>query len=257
MQCKFKEPVGGYELELKMLAPEQLRPGEFQRPVSTGLKNKLMKSIARGFVVPLIVTSLSDDTYEVLDGQHRLEDLVGIIDVGAKIPCLIIPEEFRLFPLMLNTEKSDSIKDKSHKLYKLYMWHLENTPGEPESILAGVVDYQATILSLAFGYMEGVIPSPTLVETLGNKLDGFLPEAFIEAIDERRRRAYRLGEVVQLIEGIAAENDVTDFQLKRAMVSKTTMALWGRKRNLGISFDEGIDMVLEQMATMDWWTFAH
>ena len=77
-----------------------------------------------------------------------------------------------------------------------------------------------------------------------------------EAMPERIHRGTALGEVCSMVMSIAESVGFTDFNLKKAVVSKTTMALWGRKRNLNIDFDAGIDQVIEYMSQNDWYGFA-
>ena len=248
----YNEPVQGLELEFKILPRETLIMSPFQRNLSSGLKNRLLPSISRGFIIPVIVVDNGDGLFEVIDGQHRLESL-DVVNETKGVPAIIVPESFKFLPMILNVEKGDAIKDKCVKIDALYRWYAQNKPEYPESDLIGAVGFQPSLFSLAMGHTSDVIPSPSLVETLANKIDSTLDMNVEEGLVERVRRGGRIGEVYEEVQRIAEEVGFRDFYLKKAVVSKTTNALWGRKRNVEAEFDEGIDMVMEEMSTGNWW----
>ena len=251
----YKEPVHGLDIEFTILPREVLIMSPFQRPLSNGLKNKLVSSISHGFIIPLVVIDSGNGLYEIIDGQHRLEGLDVMNETG-KVPCIIVPIAFKFYPMMLNIEKADAIKDKCVKIAALYSWYVEHKPESPESDMIGAVSFQPSLFSLAMGYTTDVIPAPSLVETLANKVDNTLDMTVAEGLPERRRRGDRLGEICSEVNRIAEEVGFRDFNLKKAVVSKTTGLLWGRKRNVDVDFDEGVDAVLGQMRESDWWGFG-
>jgi hypothetical protein len=253
---KYKEPIRGKQCEFQMLDKDTLVPGAFQRNISSGLRGKLLKSMARGFATALTVVDRGDGFYEIIDGQHRMKALDELAEFSG-IPCIIVPEEFRFQPLLLNTEKSDDVKDKCIKIHALYEWYIKFEPDTPEVNLESAVGYQSSLFSLAYGFDAFRIASPSMVESLANKLDAVIDAPVSAAVATRIERGGLLGDVCDVIEDIAQTVGFTDYNLKKAVLSKTTMELWGRKRNLGIEFNEGIDLVITKIQTTDWSGFAY
>lgn len=251
---KFAEPMGGKTLEFALIPVSRLLPGEYQRDLSTGLVNKLLKSTSVGFAIPLVVTPAGDGRYEVLDGQHRLATLQKIKEgVDVSIPCVITPPSmFKEHPLLLNLEKGDNIKDKCTKVHAVYMKALTLFPEKEESDLLPATSFQPHLFTLAFSYAEKGLASPSLVETVVKKFDSTLSGALSVVVSERRERAQKVSDLEGLVDSIARQNNIRDFNLKKAIISKSSMSLWGRSRSTGDDFDTSMQMLMSAIEETDW-----
>lgn len=249
---RYKEPVRKQTFEFKLVPVNELIPGKFQRDLSTGLKNKLRSSVSHGFVIPVICVE-TPDGLEVIDGQHRL---AALDNPDAKVPVIIVPKEFRERPLHLNIEKGDNIKDKCTKIYNLYIYYFQENPELEERELLPAARFEPSLFTLAFAYQEKGLKSPSLVETVIKKFDHVIDGSLMYAIDLRRFRADKVVELENLVNDIAKEYGFNDFNLKKAVISKSSMALWGRQRNLGLEFEEGMDALMEKIELSDWSGFG-
>ncbi len=250
---KFREPIKKTELEFKLVNFNELRDHKYQRDVSTGLVSKLVMSVGYGFVNPLIVNS----KMEVLDGQHRVKALQKLATRDEMmVPVIVVPDDWELMPLRLNVEKTDNIKDKCTKLHKLYLDQVSDFPEMLETELNPASNYLPHLFTLAFSFCESALPSPSLVETCVKKFDGILEMELIEAVDIRRARGRRVAELAALVDEIAVENGFRDFNLKKAVISKSTMNLWGRARTAGMDFDDALSDLVEQIEMTDWSGFG-
>jgi hypothetical protein len=250
---KFKEPVKGVEIECKVVRLSELRLHRYQRDLSSGLVGKLVNSIGYGFVNPLIVNSKG----EVLDGQHRIEALKKLTSSeDPKVPVFVVPDSWELLPLRLNVEKTDNVKDKCTKLHKLYLDQFIENPEMSEVELNAASGYMPCLFTLAFSYCESGLKSPSLVETCIKKFDGIIEQPLMETITIRRLRGERVQELADLVDEIAMENGFRDFNLKKAVISKSTMQLWGRARSAGMDFDDAMSELVETIEMTDWSRFG-
>lgn len=254
----YSDPVTGKTFSFELISRDNLWIGKYQREYSSTLVNKLVNSIAKGFIVPIICT----EDGEVIDGQHRLGGLDKTLSgQDFLVPCIIVPAEFRNYPLFYNIEKTDNIKDKCFKLQKLYLDKMKDDVTEDD--IAPSANYESYLVTLAFSFTEMGLKSPSLVESPVKKLEkGFLwtknEEGYRtslllkEAVETRRNRASLVASFERAVEEIAAENGITDFNLKKAIVSQASQTLWGRKRSVDEEIEEGIVALQEQMEMMDW-----
>jgi len=250
---KFKEPRQGVELEFRLIPRHLLKNSPFQRNLSVTLVNKLSGSIFYGFLIPLLVVPGEDGTFEVVDGQHRLAGLHKSKGGDVEVPCIVAPRWVRELPIIFNIEKGDNIKDKATKLYNLYMHKLAEVPSMEEKELARSCGYESYLLTIAFSFMEYNLKSPSLVETVVKLLDkDFVDAPLEEAVEERRRRGKKVAELEEAVVEVCSSCGITDFNLKRAVVSRSKEALWGRKRSVAESFSEGMEMMIAKVMTTDW-----
>ena len=237
-----------------MIPRPMLKNSRYQRDLSTSLVNRLVESVDKGFIVPLIVVE-SDDGYEIVDGQHRLGAAdKQVIAEGYMVPCIIVPFEFRQLPLIYNVEKGDTIKDKATKIYRIYMDSVSAHPDDwTEQKLLPTVGSLIHLFTIAFAYRESGLKSPSLVETLVKALDqSFFSEPLTITVERRRAMGQKVKEVEEAVESVATAYGIRDFNLRKSIVSQSKQALWGRKRNIDVSFDEGMAMILEEIQSADW-----
>ena len=249
---KYQEPVTGAELEFKLIPISKLRNAEFQRGVSKALVKSLSKSLTRGFTGILTVIENEEGLYNVLDGQHRLEGLKTILEESKEIPCIVVPRQYNFQPLIFNVEKGDNVKDLCQKLFKEYEWFVANKPNEKEGDVFNVVTLgRPYLLSLSYSYGLCNLQSPSLVENVAKKFDNFLDEEILKGRDIRVKRGQLLADVESKVIEICDEYNVKDFNLRKAIVSKTSTKLWGRKRSIDESFEDGISMLLNALEEGD------
>lgn len=250
----FVCPITKKTLIFTTLPYIKLMPGRYQRELSTTFSGKMSKSMVNGFLVPILVTPVDDEHYEVIDGQHRLYTMGNLgCQPDTLIPCVVLPPEYRDLPLIYNIEKDDNIKDICTKLYHLYIDHVENNPDETEMDLQSSALGQPYYITLAVAHREKGLESPSMVESVVKKLDrDFLPVELSEALDVRRVMADQVKALDLLVAETAGRYHITDYNLKKSIISKTSMDLWGRTRNLSETFDEGMDKIMAAIKSTDW-----
>lgn len=260
---QYKEPIKNLNFQFALVKRSLIVNSPYQRELSTALVKKLVNSVDQGFIVPVILTPKEDGFFDLTDGQHRLsaaDKLAGGLDY--EVPAVIIPVEFRDFPLFYNIEKSDNIKDKCEKLYRLYCDKAE-IEGVLEKDIMAAANYEAYLFSLAFAYCENGLKSPSLVEPPVKKIDkGFLmgqkPSGELyqlplkESILIRRERGILIASLERTVEEVCQDYGISDFNLKRTIVSKSSQALWGMRRKIEESFEDALPMLMSQIYEMDW-----
>lgn len=235
----------------------------YQRTLSNTFTNKLLNSLDFGFVVPLLVVPVENGNYAVIDGQHRLAAFRKLHNVQADtaLPAIILPRQYKNIPLMFNIEHGDSLKDKLEKVWSLYLDHVQQASSEKD--LSRAVNFEFYLISLGFAYAEKGLKTPSLVESAVKKLDNeYLGErledgtwaalSMQEALSERRRHAARIVELENAILSIADKYHVTDYNAKKSILSTSINNLWGRKRKLDVSFDDGMDSIFSMLENTDW-----
>ena len=248
----FQEPVMGAECEFKLIPRDELVMSTYQRDFSSDLVGRITDSVAKGFLVPVIVVA-SGENYEVIDGQHRLLSLDRHPKPEMLVPSIIVPPYFKALPLMLNVEKGDNIRDKATKIHALYLDVLAEHPGESEATLVACVSHQPYLFTMAFAYKESLVDSPSLVEPIVKKLDkAALGESLEIAVAIRRHRGGLVKQLEDTIVELAKANGIRDFNLKKSMLSQTSMEIWGRARNINEDFNDAMAKVTELIAMTDW-----
>jgi hypothetical protein len=251
--CDFQDPVHGIPLALWEIDYMELKNSPFQRVESTNLRNKLAQSINVGFFVPLLIV-FKDGVPLIVDGQHRYHAFMRA--KGAfPILCIEIPERFMYNALIYNIEASDKIKDTCTKVHSMYNHFVIETPEKSEKTLAEYLLDTPYYISLAFAYVDYELSSPSLVETVVKKFDGWIDAPLPVAAEERQRRGQAIAKLEATVNEVAARDGIGGsgaFQLKSAIVSKSSGALWGRKRNVGEDFHYALGMLTEHILISDW-----
>ncbi|HIE57246.1 MAG TPA: DUF262 domain-containing protein [Anaerolineales bacterium] len=231
----------------------QLTPSAFQRERSDALVRRLVSSLSKGFFVPVVVVE-ADGEYIVIDGQHRLRAADYLLDGDYTVPVIRVPSGMGKLPLYMNIERSDSIKDKAYKIYRLYMQMMAAHPEDwTEEHLLEATMHNPPLFTIAFAYCKSGVVSPSLVESLNNKLDtGWIRDSLCICADIRQHRGDLLRKVEIAVGEVAETYGIRDSMTRRAMLSQVTMSLWGRKRNLSIEFDDGIAAVIDLLQSTDW-----
>jgi len=250
---RFREPVRQAELQLKLVPVAQLCiPEAGQRALSSSLVKKLLYSIAEaGFLVPLIVVESEDSTYEVLDGQHRLEALKQALppNSSAEVPCIVLPREHRNKALLaLNREKADSVRDKLQKLRSMLGQFAQSNQTEAEFFASIVLD-EHYLVPMAHAGLQ----SPSLVEGIAKSFARPLMDApASEAVPIRQREAKLLEELEAAVNEVAYSYGINDFTLRKAIISKAKQELWGRRRVIEETLETAVPKLIEVIKAKDW-----
>jgi hypothetical protein len=258
---KFIDLVKGHDFEFTLVDRDKIINSPYQRVLSSALVKKLVNSVGEGFLVPVILVK-DGKKFLVIDGQHRLAALDYVMKSNEfKVPAIVVPTHFRDLPLFYNIEKTDNIKDKCEKLYRLYTDKAQTELTEWDILASS--NYEPYLFTLAFAYCESGLKSPSLVEPPIKKVDrGHITEVdgdgyharlpLSVAIEVRRERGAMAAQLEQTVEEVCQNLSITDFNLKRAIVSKASQALWGMRRKVEEPFDEAIGMLMNQIVEMDW-----
>ena len=237
-ECKYKEPLKGYEIVFKEVEVDKIVIPPIERPLSETLISRLVQSIQTlGFLDPIMVVPEKEGGYyEVIDGQHRLEaaKIAGL----EKIPAFILPRDLRNYILSFNIEKAPGLKEKAIQAYNLFMERLQENPDMKEYELEAFIQYPFYI---TVGFVierlgDKKFPG-SYFERILQKVDEFLDMSLKEAQTEREKRARVLEEVKLVLNQKAEELGISMSTDKQKIVSYAFQKLYGRGvRFLGEDF---------------------
>lgn len=247
----FTEPVHGIECSIWMVHPFDLKLSPFQRKESDNFAKKLTQSVSIGFFAPLLVIRDEEGNFIIIDGQHRLRAILKAKG-NFPIPVIELPKRYMYYALTYNVELSDKIKDICTKGFYIYNHFASDTPEVKETTLNDYFLGMPHYMTLSFAYMEYGLNSPSLVEVPTKKLDDWIELPLHIAKETRMERGHLITLLEEAVNRAAKEAGFTDHILKQAIVSKTNMALWGRKRNVDEAFNEGIDKMIEHIEKTNW-----
>ena len=237
-ECKYTEPLKGYEIVFKEIEVDKVVIPPIERPLSETLITRLVQSIQTlGFLDPIMVVPEKEEGYyEVIDGQHRLEaaKVVGL----EKIPAFILPRDLRNYILSFNIEKAPGLKEKAIQAYNLFMERLQENPDMKEYELETFVQYPfyITVGFVVERLGDKKFPG-SYFERILQKVDEFLDMPLKEAQTEREKRARVLEEVKLVLNQKADELGITMSTEKQKIVSYAFQKLYGRGvRFLGEDF---------------------
>ena len=254
---EYKDPIAKMSIRFELVPRDKLTLSPYQRDRSDSLAKKLLDSVIHGFIIPVVAVERNGHL-EVIDGQHRIAAVDKIRPDGWIVPTLICPEKMINLPLLLNIEKADTLKDRCTKIYNFYIDQLEAGASTEGPIIEASL-FQPYLITLGFAYKECGLSSPSLVESVTKLLDGKLtqpgteiPLPLEEAVEVRRRRASSVAQLERLVNEICQENSITDYNLKKAIISRSKEKLWGRKRSVDVSFEEGMASLTMTIMETDW-----
>lgn len=234
--CRIREPLKGYELEFGAIPVAKIKVPSIQRELSENLVKRLMSSIDKvGFVEPVLLIE-SEDGYEVINGQHRIEaaKLLGLKEVLG----IILPPELKNYVICLNVEKAPNLKDKSHQAYEIFTEHLRKSPQMEELDLEPMVEepYYITVGFVIERLQDRRFPGYAFEKVL-KKVDAFLQLPLVEAERERERRAELLLEVKEVLNRRYEELQLQNPLQKEAIVIKAFQNAYGKRvRQLDTDF---------------------
>jgi len=205
---KFRDPLSGSDLEIRLVSVDDLKLVPFNRPISQSHAKKLLQAIEEigYFLVPLVVWE-KDGELLVVDGQHRL---LAAKSLGLKeVPVIVVQDSIVASKILkLNTEKASNIKDKSIQAYRMVKYMIEIDKGDtPEENLETVLDFPTLI---TFGIiLEDLNPRfPASSYEKIYRFDSYLPFTVQEALDVRKQHAQKLNDLDALVVETARKYDL-------------------------------------------------
>lgn len=201
-ELEFVEPYHHNLIKVKVVPIEKLSVISHQRKPSQYHIKHLMSSIERiGFIVPLIVVK-QDDSYLIIDGQHRYlaAQELGIRD----IPVLVVPQKLSELMMNFNIEKELNIREKAYVALNLYKEYIKNRPEllESDPVLSDSIE-QAYYVTLGIAYEREEKVSGSSFESILKKCDFFLDEKLQDALTIREKRAEKVLSANYLVREIA------------------------------------------------------
>ncbi len=225
---KYKEPIKGLELEFKILPAEKITIPSIQRELSDMHIKRLMESMEKiGFVEPLTVIPSGDDSYEVINGQHRY--IAGRQLGMQEFPVIVLPSFAKDYIIALNIEKVPSLKDKAHQAYEIFFSYLQKSPQLEEYRLEKFIEsaYLITIGFIVDRIKDNRFPGYAFEKVL-KRVDFFLDMPLEEAEKEREKRAEILMEAKEVLNRRYEELGLRNALQKEAIVSKAFQKEYGR-----------------------------
>jgi len=202
-EIEFTDPYNHQNLKFKIIPIEKLNVVRHQRKPSSYHIKHLINSIERiGFLVPVIIIEDKDDTFTIIDGQHRY---LAAKELGIReIPAIVVPQKIAQLMMNLNIEKELNIREKSYVALNIYRQYLETQPeileSDPE-----IVDSieQAYYVTLGFGYEKQEKLTGSSFESILKKCDFFLDEKLTDVLEIREKRAEKVLTANNLVKEIA------------------------------------------------------
>lgn len=237
-KVEIREPILGYTQEFMVLPVDSLKVIEVQRKPSEYHVKRLVKSMKKvGFIVPLVVVRENENTYTVIDGQHRL---LAAKELGVKeLPCIVVPSKYSYDLMELNVEKQMSLREKCYVALNVYReWFnadskmLENDV----RIMDSLESPHYVTLGMAYSKDEKFFGSA--YESIVRRVDYFLAKPLEEAWQIREKRAEALLEVESLVRQAVEKVEQLGIShpfLHREVVSYCNPI--GRKRKVALTFD--------------------
>ncbi len=224
----LREPLKGYEIKFGTVPLVSIKVPAIQRELSESLVRRLMASIDKvGFVEPVLLIE-SEDGYEVINGQHRVEaaKLLGLGEVLG----IILPPELKNYIISLNVEKAPNLKDKSHQAYEIFSEHLRKNPDMEETNLELMVEepYYITVGFVIDRFQDRRFPGYAFEKVL-KKVDSFLELPLSEAQRERERRAELLLEAKDVLNRRYEELQLQNALQKEAIVVRAFQNVYGKR----------------------------
>jgi len=243
----LKEPLKGYEIKFGRVPIDRIRIPSIQRELSSSLVKRLMLSIEKvGFVDPVLLIE-TENGFEVINGQHRIEaaKLVGLNEVLA----IVLPAELKDYIISLNVEKAPNLRDKSHQAYEIFMEYLKKSPDMQEIELDLMVEepYYLTVGFIIDRFQDRRFPGYAFEKIL-KKADNFLTVSLSEAEKERESRAKLLLEVKDVLNEKYEELGLSNALQKETIVTKAFKSIYGKRvRNIEDDFYTVFEKLKEEI----------
>jgi ParB family chromosome partitioning protein len=246
-EIEFTDPYHHQNLKFKIIPIEKLAVVRHQRKPSSYHVKHLSSSIERiGFLVPIIVVKDKDDTFTIIDGQHRY---LAAKELGIReLPVIVVPQKIAQLMMNLNTEKELNIREKSYVALNIYRQYLETQPeileSDPE-----IIDSieQAYYVTLGLGYEKQEKLTGSSFESILKKCDFFLDEKLTDALSIREKRAEKVLSANNLIKEIAQKLKERDRWHPFIYQQIISYANPYKRKRLPTEFDDLFDAIITNL----------
>lgn len=246
-ELDFADPYHYQDLKFKIVPIEALNIITHQRKPSIYHIKHLSNSIERiGFIVPIIVVMNKDNSYTIIDGQHRF---LAAKELGIReIPVIIVPLKLAQLMMNLNVEKELNIREKSYVAINIYRQYYETNPEMLESD-AEITDSieQAYYVTLGIGYEKQERLAGSSFEAILKKCDFFLDEQLTDAFKIREARAIKIVQVNSLVKEVAQK--LKDIGKWHPYVYQQIISYANpyKRKRLPVEFDELFDAMIDNL----------
>lgn len=250
---KYVEPVNNTELIISVVPEDRLIIPKIQRTLSDKHVEKLVESINKvGFVEPLTVIPSEEEEgkYEIINGQHRY--MAGKKLGMSEFPVIILPKNLKEYIIFLNTEKVPNIRDKAHQAIEIFRSYQNSNPNMEESELFKFIEkaYYITVGFILEEKQDQYFPA-TAFERFLDRFDDFLDLPLSKAYNERMRRADVMLELKRVLNKRYSELNLTNPQLKNALVNKAMQMQWGKTRKISTDFYQAAEIIKENLERVE------
>ncbi|MGE5278714.1 MAG: ParB N-terminal domain-containing protein [Acidobacteriota bacterium] len=196
----FRDPLGGHWQMLAALPIDRVEPTPFQRDISETHVRRLagvVDALGR-FLDPIIAVRNAEGNYWTPNGNHRLSAMKRL---GARsIVALVLAEpELAYKILALNTEKAHNLREKALEVIRMAR-DLAGRDGAPEREYALEFEEPA-LLTLGVCYERNGRFAGGAYHPVLKRVDEFLSEPLGKALAIREKRAERVMELEEAVEG--------------------------------------------------------
>jgi len=199
----FTDPSKKQSLRFAVVPVSRLEVIKHQRKPSDAHVGKVIASIEKiGFLAPLVVVENDDDSFLILDGQHRF--LAAQQLELKQLPVVIVPPDLARRMLGLNVEKEPNIRERSAVALSIYRELVEGEPdlAEDDATVADAVEH-AHYVTLGLGYEESGRLAGSSFEPILKKCDGFTDSPLVKSYEIRQQRAAKVVEANTLVRAVA------------------------------------------------------
>lgn len=247
----YRDPLGSHWQVLAGLPLERVEPTPFQRDLSESHVEKLTAAIDKlgRFLDPVIAFRTEEGKYWVPNGNHRLAALRAL---GARaIVALVVPErEVSHRILVLNTEKSHNLREKSLEVVRLAETLAAWDP-KPEKDYA-IEFEEPSFLTLGKCYQVRGRFAGGAYHPILKRVEKFLSSKLPHALAERAQRAEKLIALDDAVTEAVATLKSRGFEspyLKAFVVARINPIRF--QRGAKAEFDETVDKMIQSARKFD------
>ncbi len=196
----YREPLGAHPVVLASLPLELVEPTPYQRDVSEPHVKRLAAAMERvGRYLDPVVAIRREGRYLSPNGSHRI---AAARLLGARaIVALVLPEPDVAYQILaLNTEKAHNVKERSLEVIRMYRGLVGAGEGV-ESDFAPIFE-EPHLVTFGAAYEKRPRISAGAYSPIVKRIEAFLDEPIVEALQIREERAARLLELDDEVVGV-------------------------------------------------------
>ena len=247
----YREPLGGTAVVLAALPIDRIEPTPYQRDASEAHVKRLagvIGGIGR-FLDPIIAIREEGGKYRTPNGNHRLQAMKALS--ARAVTALVLPDPELAFKILaLNTEKAHNLREKSLEVIR--MARALVATGRKEADLALEFEEPAYV-TLGLCYERLGRFSGGAYHALLKRIDEFLDQPLARALEERDKRARKLGDLDEAVGGIVEKLRAKGLKSPylRAFVVARLNPLRFRKGRAHSPFHATLDEMIDKAKRFD------